>query len=321
MNMMTFVTLWKLKRPGDAAQYLESAAEKLNKVLQGLETSKMSQNCSQNLYGLIIMSLAGLKICLENKVEEALEMCEEYKAQLEGDSLIYRLISGLAEGVQGGKGAAEDWLIGEKYQTLLFVSTFMPLISANTPLIRLSELEDAKSKISYGEEAKSNVSFRVVASKERLDSSKMSRNGLKSNSRPSYAIKPWWESNKMIDRPIRSTKNHVARSDRQFRSEPRAYKDTSLCPEFKSIVTPGLAPQKTGKPLSKEAFYNEIIRDKEQHEAYGDDKDLYMFELGSGNENIDCQIQLVPISMFNTRRQNEKKQEKPMKLFKPYFLT
>lgn len=302
MHMITFVTLWKLKKHVESTEYLESAAERLNRVIQGLEESKMSKKSSQNLYGIIVMSLAGLKISLENNLKNAVVMCEDCKGQLEDDSLSKKLIEDFVVKVSDGKERKEEWLVNELYQKILFVSTFMPLISQNTPLVRLSELESAKNKLMQnGEMLQSEVALKDN-SKDRLNSSRMSGRGLKSSSRPSYSIKPWWESNTILERPVKTSKATRTRVEKQFRSEPRAYKDTSLCPEYKPLISPGLFMGKLFKPYSKESFYPEIAKEKEDSS-----KDTFTFDLSNGNENVECQVQLLPISMFNTRKQPLKK--------------
>ena len=304
VQMITFVTLWKLRKFNDAKEYLEAAAGILNKVIQGIIESKMSKNSSQNLYCLIVMSLAGLKIITENEVKEAQDMCEDCKSQLESNSLCFKLVSDFIARTSGKGFGKEDFLITDIYSKVLFVTTFMPLISPSTPLIKVAELEGQQER--EGEED-SVVSYKPVKSKDRLESSRVSRRGCKSTPR-SNIVKPWWESNKIFDKPPR---NRAAESG--FRSEPRR--------SDKIKFSPAVLPTKLPKRMSKDSFYSEIsaisrvrehkegkdvrdVRDvREMREYKNEEKELIMFEFNPGVEadSGEYQVQLVPLTMFKSR--------------------
>lgn len=291
VQMITFVTLWKLKKFADAKEYLESAASILNKIVQGIIESKMSKNSSQNLYALIVMSLAALKIAVENDVREAIGMCEDCKSQLEENSLCFKLLHEFISKLSVKGLQKEDFLITEIYQKVLFVTTFMPLISPNTPLVKVSELENEQDRSVGGEEMNSVNSYKGVASKERLDTSRVSRRACKSTPR-SNLVKPWWESNKIFDKPPRTRAN-----DSSFRSEPRG---KAL---DKHKYSPALMMPKLPKRLSKDSLFSEVSAAAKAKEARAEEKELIMFEFNPGLETNsgEYQIQLVPLTMFRSK--------------------
>lgn len=291
VQMITFVTLWKLKKFPDAKEYLESAASILNKIVQGIIESKMSKNSSQNLYALIVMSLGALKIVVENDVREAVGMCEECKSQLEENSLCFRLLCEFIGKLTMKGLMKEDFLVTEIYQKVLFVTTFMPLISPNTPLVKVSELESEQDRSVGGEEMNSVNSYKGVSSKERLDTSRVSRRACKSTPR-SNLVKPWWESNKIFDKPPRTRAN-----DSSFKSEPRGkHLD-------KHKYSPALMMPKLPKRLSRDSFYSEISAAVKAKETKAEEKELIMFEFNPGLETNsgEYQIQLVPLTMFRSK--------------------
>jgi len=296
VQMITFVTLWKLKKFADAKEYLESAASILNKIVQSIIDSKMSKNSSQNLYTLIVMSLAALKIVLENNTNEALYMCEDCKSQLEQNSLCYKLLMEYINKISTTKNLQkEDFLITEIYQKVLFVTTFMPLISPNTPLVKVSDLESEQEHLTGvgggGEEINSVVSYKGVSSKERLDTSRVSRRACRSTPR-SNMVKPWWESNKIFDKIPRNRAQ-----DSSFRSEPRGK------PLDKHKFSPALLMPKLPKRQSRDSLYSEISAVTRGKDVRAEEKELIMFEFNPGIESNsgEYQIQLVPLTMFKTR--------------------
>lgn len=307
VHMITFVTLWKLKKFSDAGEYLESAAKILNKVIQGFVETKMSKNSSQNLYCLIVMSLAGLKIVLEKDVNAAKSMTEDCRLQLESNSICYKLLSDFLYKID--KNLYEnDWLITEVYQKILFVATFMPLIAPNTPLIKLSELEEEKDKINSVNEDSSSLGLYKGVSKDKIDSSRDSRRGVRSTPRYKNSIKPWWESNKILDFHSNSSKSHE-RTDKKFRSETRERRKISLNRDIKVKHSPVLMPQKFNHPYSRESLRREVIKDTDDYEnEHYNDKELIMFEFNPATEQVggEFQVQLVPLTIFKNRNSNVK---------------
>ena len=84
---------------------------------------------------------------------------------------------------------------------------------------------------SFDEEVKSVNPDKKFSRKERLDSSRISKSGVKSTPRLNHLIKPLWESNKIIDHPIKSGKAGNSRQEKQFKSEPRQYRNPSIHPK------------------------------------------------------------------------------------------
>ena len=82
-------------------------------------------------------------------------------------------------------------LIDSVYQKILFVTTFMPLISPNTPLIKLSELEYEQEKATKNKEETHSISTaNENHSKDRLTTSGISRKGAKSTPKQATSFKP-----------------------------------------------------------------------------------------------------------------------------------
>ena len=89
-NMLTFVVLWKIKKFKESSEYLETAAKKLNSVIRGELPSKLSKLSTQNLYGIIVMGLAGLTFKLEEDRNKAIGLLEECLEQLGGEDIAAR---------------------------------------------------------------------------------------------------------------------------------------------------------------------------------------------------------------------------------------
>ena len=151
----------------------------------------MSKTSSQNLYCLIVRSLAGLKICLDDDTKAAKSLCEDCKAQLKHNNLCYKLLSEFSIKIYA-KNLNHDYvLIDSVYQKILFVTTFMPLISPNTPLIKLSELEYEQEKATKNKEETYSISTaNENHSKDRLTTSGISRKGAKSTPKQATSFKP-----------------------------------------------------------------------------------------------------------------------------------
>ena len=108
VHMITFVTLWKMKKFMDALSHVETAASILNHIIRGLVESKMSKNSSHNLYCLVIMSLSALKIKINNDFKAAKELCEDCKLQLQSNSLCNKLITEFLSTISGKKAPEGD---------------------------------------------------------------------------------------------------------------------------------------------------------------------------------------------------------------------
>ena len=311
VHMITFVALWKMKKYSDSANHLEAAARILNHVIQGFTESKMSKSSSQNLYCLIVMSLSALKIFVNSDLKTAKDLCEDCKNQLGMNTLCHKLLSDFLDRVSGKRVYEEEVLITEIYEKVLFVTTFMPLIAPNTPLIKLSELEEAKESKSISEDINSEFSYKVASSKERLDSSRVSRKGVKSTPKSKFMFRPWWESNKVLENAIASSKNRDFNNERRFRSEPRQTRKGSVFQEGKTKFSPALIAPKIVKPYSRESFYTDASRDVRNitHEGMNHDKEVIMLEFNPEYEKGtgECLVQLVPLHL-NTSNPKQKRE-------------
>ena len=166
VHMMTFVSLWKLGKYSDSAQHVEISAGILNKIIQRFADTKISKKSTQNLYCLIVMSMAGLRIRLENDVQTARKNTEDCRNQLQNNRLCYRLLSEFIARISGKKNDEEDFLVTNLYQKVLFVCTFMPLISPNTPMVKLSDLQEEQEKMDL-DDSGSSEELKPLQKKER----------------------------------------------------------------------------------------------------------------------------------------------------------
>ena len=96
----------------------------------------MSKSSFQNLYCLIVMSLTELEIVMSSEVSAAIIMCEECKSQLKSNTLCFKLLTDVVNKVNLWSLPGVDWLVNQVFQKVLFFTTFMPLISPNTPLYK-----------------------------------------------------------------------------------------------------------------------------------------------------------------------------------------
>ncbi|OMJ71768.1 hypothetical protein SteCoe_29941 [Stentor coeruleus] len=191
VNMLIFITLWKVKRYKEAQVYLERSAKIINYIITGIKVSHISKVSAKNLYGIIVMGLASMKCVLESDPKSAVKMCKNAVKQLEGSHvlsrpLIFDLIQHIKENgetlynfpkisqVEFRPGLFQifnstsstdefsnfrtrnvgDWLVTDKYEKVLFITTFV--ISPTTPWIDTYTLERAQLRknesISQGNE-------------------------------------------------------------------------------------------------------------------------------------------------------------------------
>lgn len=197
VNMLTFVTLWKVKKYPEAQTYLERSAKLINFIISHKRPSNISKLSSKNLYGIIVMGLSALKTILNSDYKSAIKLSKEAVNQLDGKNVLSRPL--LLEFVkflidhqsshsplpkisnveyQGNKfhifdseESSEDfknpqfrnvgdWLVSDKYEKVLFITTFVPLISPLTPWIDTFELECAQNRI-QGSISEGNDKFRA----------------------------------------------------------------------------------------------------------------------------------------------------------------
>jgi hypothetical protein len=184
--MLTFITLWKVKKYPEAQLYLERSAKLINQILSNRRNSNISKLSSKNLYGIIVMGLAGIKAINQQDVKSSVKLCKEAAGQLDGKNVLSRpllldfikflsshkqldLVLPPISNVEFHPGKfrifeseesfesltslsslklknAGDWLVNEKYEKVLFITTFVPLISPLAPWIDTAELEIAASR-------------------------------------------------------------------------------------------------------------------------------------------------------------------------------
>ena len=181
--MLTFVTLWKVRKYPEAQLYLERSAKLINQIITSRRSSNISKVSSKNLYGIIVMGLAALKAINHQEIKKSVKLCKEAVKQLDGKNVLARpllldfikLLSSHKQlelvlppfsnvEYQPGKfhifdsddstnslpnlkvRNVSDWLINEKYEKVLFITTFVPLISPIAPWIDTYELETAQNR-------------------------------------------------------------------------------------------------------------------------------------------------------------------------------
>lgn len=141
----------------------------------------------------MVMGLAALKCILEKDSKTAISMCKDAIRQLEGSNVLSRpLISELITFISEHKTTSfripnvsdvefkpgsfqifesqnstedlpnlklrniGDWLVTDKYEKVLFITTFVPLISPSTPWIDTIELERAQMRMKNGSVSEGN---------------------------------------------------------------------------------------------------------------------------------------------------------------------
>lgn len=201
VNMLTFVTLWKVKKYSEAQIYLERSAKLINFIISHKRPSNISALSSKNLYGIIVMGLASLKCIIQKDFKSAIKQSKEAVQQLDGKNVLSRpllleFINFLIEHqnshstlpyisnieYQGNRfqmfeseESTEsfpnfqsrnlgDWLVSDKYEKVLFITTFVPLISPITPWIDTFELECAQNRIN-GSISEGNDKYREKKNK------------------------------------------------------------------------------------------------------------------------------------------------------------
>jgi hypothetical protein len=162
------VTLWKVRKFKEAKGYIENSAKIINEIIFNQQVSRIGKLAKLNLYGLIGMSLAASTAYITGNIKEAVDICDDIISQLKGYDLavkpllvayknelfgfsgkLVRNIQTVIEALQKNSSSASsitspDYLITKEYESILYVSIFVPFISPKTPIIRRSELEKAQ---------------------------------------------------------------------------------------------------------------------------------------------------------------------------------
>ena len=183
-DMLTFMVLWLCGKTKEASVYLDSAARSVNIIIKGTPT-KLHKKDIQNLYGIIVCSLAALSVKMGGDTTKAAELCDKCLKEFQGDSAVSSMINGVISAIQSRKTPVEllelpfcpcakeytersykfpdipedalnnplltedNWLISKQYNNLLLDSAFFPIISPSTPALKQEELEfeQAKTKL------------------------------------------------------------------------------------------------------------------------------------------------------------------------------
>ena len=140
VNMLTFLSLWHLRRYRESVTHLEYAASLVNSFIKGIRTSTLNRLSLYNLYSLVVMGLAGLTVQLDRDKDKALEICREGLTMLhDQDTVGGHLLASLTRYLREGEGALEDYLISSDYENIFYLSVFRPFISPQTPIIKINE--------------------------------------------------------------------------------------------------------------------------------------------------------------------------------------
>lgn len=182
-NILTFVTLWKLRRYSQAGIYLELAGENLSLIAGGRRSLGFSDDNAQSLFGLLAVCMAGMTVGKEGSLKKAIMILEDCIGQLEDQQAVKTLIKNQIKELYLMKNAnitglasptidlslessnedllpkipsavlnselkpSYDWLITKDFERIFFITCYMPFIAPNTPLIQISDLESRKGKI------------------------------------------------------------------------------------------------------------------------------------------------------------------------------
>jgi hypothetical protein len=243
LDMITFAVLWLHGQLKDASAYLDSAARTVNTIIKGTPT-KLNKIDIQNLYGLIVCSLAALSVHMGGEQAKAVELCTkcltEFSDSEKISEYIRHIISSLSllspsssaisfapapkdfssrsykfppmpeDALDNPLPADSDWLITKAFQNLLLESSFYPIISPNTPALKKEELEFEQAKTKLLEVIES--SFQNQDEEKRQSSSVPRR--LQSRASPKRTTasvlknRPsmhWWQNNQFMDKVLQKT--------------------------------------------------------------------------------------------------------------------
>ncbi|OMJ94158.1 hypothetical protein SteCoe_2801 [Stentor coeruleus] len=242
-DMITFVVLWLCGTPKDASIYLDSAARSVNTIIKGTPT-KLNKGDIQNLYGLIVCSLAALSVKMGGDTLKAIDLCEKCIKEFKSDNVICGMIekvililkeqdtSVVNKHIEFNPGVKdpgsfqvgvliedplnvplsneEDWLANKVYLKILLEAAFYPIISPSTPALKKEELEfeQAKTKIlDIIEDSQTNVL-------DKRNSSSVPRKTYTRNSpkRTTASVlksrgpsQPWWKNNNFMEQMFKKS--------------------------------------------------------------------------------------------------------------------
>ena len=195
-DLVTFMALWLSSKPKQSSTYLDSAARSVNTIIKGTPT-KFNKNDIQNLYGLIVSSLAALSVKMGGESSKAIELCEKCLKEFESSPQITKLISSIMSSIptcindlednqlqfspevkdftdksykfpeisdellNNPLTVEEDWLVSKLFQSLLLESAFYPIVSPSTPALKKEELEFEQAKTKLLDMIEDNNSLKI----------------------------------------------------------------------------------------------------------------------------------------------------------------
>lgn len=242
-DMITFVVLWLCGTPKDASVYLDSAARSVNTIIKGTPT-KLNKGDIQNLYGLIVCSLAALSVKMGGDVLKAIDLCEKCIKEFQSDNVICGMIekviktlkeqdkseinnrveftpevrdpgtfkfeSLIEDALNVPLSNDEDWLASKVYFKILLEAAFYPIISPSTPALKKEELEfeQAKTKLlDIIEDSQSKIlDKRHSSSVPRKTYTRSSPKRTTASVLKSRGpSQPWWKNNNFMDQMFKKS--------------------------------------------------------------------------------------------------------------------
>ncbi|OMJ82711.1 hypothetical protein SteCoe_16536 [Stentor coeruleus] len=323
-NILTFITLWKLKRYQQATTYAELASDNLNAISNGKKSTSFTEENIQNLFSILGICMAGLAVKTEGSVKKAQMILEDCLSQIDDERHaaktmirdqmreLYRMRNMSISALNGSNSEMSiethseddflpkipsevlrtslkqnyDWLITKDFETIFFITCFVPFIAPNTPMIKTSDLENARGKVQQDELLE--ISNPIKELPQEFESELESNTGLprlrgfskfKKVSRSKMTA---YRKQSAIDNksPPRSQAWYEKRIDSRFPSEPRGsgYSNRPILPRLST-------PYK-GEVLSR--GYDAVKRPKE----YKNQHIMLEFNPMSG-DNVP--VELVPM--------------------------
>lgn len=276
-NILTFITLWKLKRYQQATTYAELASDNLNAIANGKKSSNFTEENIQNLFSILGIIMAGLAVKTEGSVKKAQLILEDCLSQIDDERHaaktllrdqmreLYRMrnMSMSALNASNSEVSIEthsedgflpkipsevlnsslkpnyDWLITKDFETIFFITCFVPFISPNTPMIKTADLESARGKIE--EEELLDTSNPIKELPQEFESELESSIGLprlrgfSKFKKVSMSKMTAYRKQSAVDKsPPRSQAWYEKRVDSRFPSEPRGsrYSNRPILPRL-----------------------------------------------------------------------------------------
>ena len=198
LNMLTFMILWKLKRYKESAPHLEHAASLVNSFIRGNRHSKFSRLSLLNIYGLVVLGLAGLTVQVENDWDKAIGICADGMNLLKNEDVVGKsLILEMIDFLRQRRANLGEFLVNHEYNNVFYLSVFIPFISHHAPVIKKAELERKRESEPY-QRIKQSLDNKRTASSIAHRHFKASPKREASLPRGKGICRPWWEKKKLV---------------------------------------------------------------------------------------------------------------------------